>query len=707
MGLWIRYVSVFWLLTTPVQAQEPYRDPFLNYNLFGTPGLIDLPTATSAPDAELAATVSHFAGSTRTTLSFQISDRLSGSFRYASLGTAPAFGDFDLRDRSFDLRYRLLDEGPALPALAIGLRDIMGTGVYASEYVVATKTIAPRLQFSAGIGWGRLGSNGGFANPLRFFADGFAGRPEGFTGTGGQIEAGRWFRGDAALFGGLTWRPTDAVTFMVEQSSDAYLPEQSARRDLLTPKSPLNFGLSYAVNESVSLQAHYLYGTAFGAGLTYHLNPRFPAVNGGAHQRPTPVMPRSQDVAWSTDWTQQQDGLAILRGNVARLLAFERLQLEAIAVDAEAVIVLIRNPTYLAEAEAVGRTARILARLMPPSVSQFTVVPVKDGLRRAAVRIARADIETLEFHPDQVVLSFGRATFHDAAGIGREVVIAPDLYPNLTWSVGPYLSASYFDPSHPVRADFGIEGRAKYAMTSAWQFDAVVRKRLGGNISGGRASDSVLARVRSDGPLYAAAGDLAIVQLSGRYHANLAPDVYGRLTVGYLEPMFGGLSGELLWKPVESPLGLGLELNYVRQRDFDQLFGFQDYGVWTGHASAYYAFKDGFYGQLDVGRYLAGDVGATFTLDRVFDNGWRVGAFATFTDVSFDNFGEGSFDKGLRISVPLDHFLGQPTARVAAYTLRPLSRDGGARLNVDGRLYDVVRGAHRTDLQGSWGRFWR
>ena len=71
-------------------------------------------------------------------------------------------------------------------------------------------------------------------------------------------------------------------------------------------------------------------------------------------------------------------------------------------------------------------------------------------------------------------------------------------------------------------------------------------------------------------------------------------DVYARTTLGYLEEMYGGVSTEVLWKPADSRLGLGAEVNYARQRDFDLGFGFQDYDVVTGHASAYYDFDNRF-----------------------------------------------------------------------------------------------------------------
>jgi len=136
--------------------------------------------------------------------------------------------------------------------------------------------------------------------------------------------------------------------------------------------------------------------------------------------------------------------------------------------------------------------------------------------------------------------------------------------------------------------------------------------------------------------------------------------------------------------------------------------GFQDYDTVTGYLSAYYSLGNGFHTQVDAGRYLAGDWGATFALDREFDNGWKVGAYVTLTDMPFDEFGEGSFDKGIRITVPTDFFLGTASRREVSTNLASLSRDGGARLEIEDRLYDVVRDGHVAGPMGdTWGRVWR
>ena len=88
-------------------------------------------------------------------------------------------------------------------------------------------------------------------------------------------------------------------------------------------------------------------------------------------------------------------------------------------------------------------------------------------------------------------------------------------------------------------------------------------------------------------------------------------------------------------------------------------------------------------------------------------NGWKIGAFATLTDVSADDFGEGSFDKGIMLTIPLAIGTGTPSREGTDVTIRSVQRDGGARLSVPDRLYELVREGHEPDVAASWGRFWR
>jgi hypothetical protein len=122
------------------------------------------------------------------------------------------------------------------------------------------------------------------------------------------------------------------------------------------------------------------------------------------------------------------------------------------------------------------------------------------------------------------------------------------------------------------------------------------------------------------------------------------------------------------------------------------LFGVQDYRVLTGHVSVYY--QSPWYDlnfAIHAGRYLARDYGATFEITREFSTGVEIGAFATFTNVPFSKFGEGSFDKGLIIRIPLEWALPFHSQAAYALDLRPLTRDGGQRLLNDNSLYDETR----------------
>ena len=79
-------------LAQPLQAQDLTDLPFSTdardipgFNLNGAPGLIEMPRAAMAPDATLSGSLSRIGGITRGTITFQITPRLSGSFRYAAL----------------------------------------------------------------------------------------------------------------------------------------------------------------------------------------------------------------------------------------------------------------------------------------------------------------------------------------------------------------------------------------------------------------------------------------------------------------------------------------------------------------------------------------------------------------------------------------------------------------------------------------------
>jgi hypothetical protein len=281
-------------------------------------------------------------------------------------------------------------------------------------------------------------------------------------------------------------------------------------------------------------------------------------------------------------------------------------------------------------------------------------------------------------------------------------------FPRTTWSINPVTPINLFEPGSPVRADLAVAASGGVELTPGLSFNGRVTKSLFGNLADtSQESDSELPRVRSDVALYQRKGDPALTRLTADYVTKFDGGFYGRLSAGLLERMFGGVSGEVLWKPATQSWGLGGEINWVQQRDYNGLLGFRGYDVVTGHASFYW--DTGWHGmstQIDAGRYLAGDWGGTFALKRRFTSGWEIGGFFTLTDVPFSKFGEGSFDKGLFITVPLSWMLPIETRSQFSTTLRPLFRDGGQRLNVSNRLYGTIEDADQGGLREQWGSFW-
>ena len=86
-------------------------------------------------------------------------------FIQISKETYPGYEYQDYKDKGFNLKLRIKEEG-VLPAIAVGINDLAGTGLYGSEYVVGSYGIN-NFDFHFGLGWGAYnGSEYSFENPL-------------------------------------------------------------------------------------------------------------------------------------------------------------------------------------------------------------------------------------------------------------------------------------------------------------------------------------------------------------------------------------------------------------------------------------------------------------------------------------------------------------------------------------------------------------
>jgi hypothetical protein len=669
----------------------------------GLPGLIDMPSAASLSDADVSLSLAGFGPVIRTTLGFQISPRIEFAFRYNSIGNWGGASN-SYYDANFDLRYRLIDANGWVPAVVVGLQDFVGNGLDSAEYIVATAPVGQHMAVSAGLGWGRFGSFGAL------FSTGNRTSPD--LDNQGRIDLSQYFRGDVSAFGGLEWQISDRLTAKAEYSSDAYAVEAGSR-GAFDRASPWNFGLEYRVNPALTLGTYSLYGTQIGFSASMVLNAKKRIAGPLVMSGPETVAPRPDRAGhpddWTTDWVDTPDAAKLIREAIGNHLERTGIVVESVSISGDTVQVRYRNKKLDAEAQAIGRVARAMSQVLPASVEVFQIVPMVKGMPATMATIRRSDLEALEFAPGNDVTMRQAVTFGPAAAPSPLESVNPQVYPALRWSIGPYARVRLFDDVLTPSADAGLRAEASYEFAPGFVLSGAVTKTVAGTLNASPASPSPLPPVRRDVALYDTQGDPAIERATAAWYAEVAPDVYSRLTFGLIERMFGGVSGEVLYRPTGRPWALGVEADYVAQRDPSQGLGFSyyDYRVATGMVSGYLDMGGGYHARLDLGRYLAGDWGGTLTLTRELPNGWKFGAFATLTNVSPADFGDGSFDKGVMLEIPMSWLLGTTSRTRRDLTLRPFDRDGGAQLDVDGRLYDVLHAYDLAGIDAQWGRFWR
>ena len=83
----------------------------------------------------------------------------------------------------------------------------------------------------------------------------------------------------------------------------------------------------------------------------------------------------------------------------------------------------------------------------------------------------------------------------------------------------------------------------------------------------------------------------------------------------------------------------------------------------------------------------------------------QVGVFASKTDISRKEFGEGSFDKGFYWWIPVDLFFQDYRRTSTGWGLRPLTRDGAQMVIHGYPLWGVTDNASQDYFIEHWADF--
>ncbi|MGN6516059.1 MAG: YjbH domain-containing protein [Rhizomicrobium sp.] len=397
-----------------------------------------------------------------------------------------------------------------------------------------------------------------------------------------------------------------------------------------------------------------------------------------------------------------QDG-GDLKTRIVQMADAQNIQVAALSIREHRIRLAFINKTYLKNTEAIGRLLRILMTTAPASVEEFRLVDVTNYLPTNAVVFSRSDVErtlNLDGSADELwpLTEIQPVSEHETF-LDADSLIS---YPDFDYSISPGLRQSLFDPQNPLAVQIYANMAGSVAFTPNISFNGAVEYSIYNTIDKNLPSNSVLPHVRSDFPKYYE-NKVGIADLEARYFKKLTPDVYFLGRAGYLEDMFAGVGGEIYWQPPHQRWAVGADIYGVQQRAFDRLFDFRNYRVITGHVGLYY--DSPFYNldfQIQAGRYLAGDYGATFQVTRRFANGIEIGAYATLTNVPFSKFGEGSFDKGIIIRIPVGAIAPLNTQDVANLDFSPITRDGGQRLYGEATLHDTLQRSSENELLSGW-----
>lgn len=703
-------------LTTDVKA-DAFKPATLtpSQSDFGGVGLMQMPTGRMAAEGEFSLNGDWTEQYHKYNISLQVMPWLETTIRYTLVqdlfySSDPSFsGDTKYTDKGIDLKFRLWEEGDYLPETSIGLRDFGGTGLFDGEFIAATKRFG-NLDFTLGMGWGYLGTRDNIANPFCKISDGYCTRPSDLKGKGGMVDYERWFKGPAALFGGVEYQtPWQPLRFKLEYDSNNYsqdFPVVRAGVDM-TPATPWNVGALYRLGKWADVRASYQRGNAVALGVTLRTN--FNESKAfwldEPKPRPTDYVNNTNEVDWDK-----------LAGELNKNAGYADV---AIKRSGSTVTVIGKQTKYRDRNEARERAAGVLANHLPADVTTYTIVETNLNQPQTETNIdAEAYKQIATNQPiDRKVTD---AMVETEVANKRAAKTEHDSFDRFDYSFRPTLAQSIGGAESFYLYEIGVDGSASYWATKNLNLSGTVHLNLIDNYDKFNyivpPDGTDVPRVRTLFRAYVSDNTLWVKNLQATYFHEFGNGFYGQAYGGYLETMFAGAGGELLYRPLHSNWAIGADINLVSQRDPRSPFGvfteeqqnIPEFGRpfkavtkgTTGFLTGYYmpqwSFIDNTLLKVGVGQFLAGDVGTRVDFSKQFKSGVIAGAYASFSNLSTEEFGEGSFTKGFYVSIPFDIMTVKPSNHRANFNWQPITRDGGQMLGRKYELFSV------TDARSPW-----
>ena len=643
----------------------------------GNTGLIDTPTARMMEDGYLKGSFSTQKIANITNLTYQATPWLETTFRYTVFNPDNKKDRYNpnidgLNDRSYGVKIRLRKESKFLPQIAIGMQDILGTGAWSAEYLVSSKKIG-NFDINLGLGWGRLSERATFNNPLGYIDDDYKKRGSGGGEKGGKLRLSSFYTGESVgIFGGIAYEFSKKnLKFVIEYNSDSY--EREKKLFTINESSPLSYGIEwktpYNFDFMLSYQQKNQIAFSVNSGLdTKKLLPQkkilpfYSSLDNSA-------LKKSEENLSLNNW---YDRLFFDLDKSGVLLRSAKIYYETKQADLE-----ISNMGYALTGDAINR-ALVLAQIhLPRFVKNINLIVNENGIRVKTISYFRGNNAS-----GNIYTNINRIRILNPRIIEDPLFKTTFRVPHLHINADLASRFQLFDPEKPTKYQIFLKFTSIVTLGEDLNLIGTYALNVKNNFDTQIPAISALPHVRTDINQYLTKGATGINSLLIEKKSSLSTNIHYRAYAGILEDMYSGFGGEILYMPLKTRWAVGATLNSVRKRDFKKNFQMLDYKTTTGFLSVYYASP--FYNYdfaMHLGKYLAKDKGATFEIRRTFDNGYSIGAFATFTDVSSSDYGEGSFDKGLFFKIPFNSFLKNNSKNTFSTLLRSVQRDGGQKLD--------------------------
>ncbi|MGR5094938.1 YjbH domain-containing protein [Vibrio maritimus] len=684
---------------------------------FGGVGLMQMPTGRMAAEGEFSLNGDWSEHYHKYNISLQLMPWFETTIRYTLVqdlfySNDPGFSnDTKYTDKGIDLKFRLLEEGDYLPETSIGLRDFGGTGLFDAEFIAATKRFG-NLDVTLGMGWGYLGTRNNITNPFCKMSDGYCTRPSDYKGSGGMVDYERWFKGPAALFGGIEYQtPWQPLRFKLEYDSNNYsqdFPVVRAGVDM-APSTPWNVGALYRVGNWGDIRASYQRGNAVALGITLRTN--FNDTKSYWLDDPKPELrPTDSEVAGKQiDWDK-------IAGELSKNAGYDDVAIER---NGSTVTVIGKQKKYRDRDEARDRAARVLANHLPQDITSYKIVETNFNQPQTETEVDAEAFKQIATN-QPIGLDVTDAMVESEVSKASSNSTEYDGFERFDYSFRPTLAQSIGSAENFYLYEIGIDGTAEMWATKNLNLSGTVHLNLVDNYDKFNyivpPDGTDVPRVRTLFRAYVSDNTLWVNNLQATYFHEFGNGFYSQVYGGYLESMFAGAGGELLYRPLNKNWAISADINLVTQRDPRSAFGLFNEeqqnipefgrpfkavvkgttGFLTGYYMPQWSFIDNTLLKVGVGQFLAGDVGTRVDFSKQFKSGVIAGAYASFTNLSSEEFGEGSFTKGFYVSIPFDIMTVKPSANRANFNWQPITRDGGQMLGRKYELFSV------TDARSPW-----